>query len=146
MKTHTLVIGYGNPLRGDDGIGPRVAEIVESWKIPGVKVLTRRQLVPELIDEIKGVQRVLFVDAAMDPHSDGYTADRAEPHKSRRPLGHHETPGNLLALARDLEQAAPDAWLVTISALALEHGEAISEIAEDNIKRALVWIRAWLAE
>ena len=29
MKTHDLlVIGYGNTLRGDDGLGPRVAEAV----------------------------------------------------------------------------------------------------------------------
>jgi hydrogenase maturation protease len=146
MKIHTLVLGYGNPLRGDDGVGPHVAEIVESWKIPGVKAMACHQLTPELVKEIKRVKRVLFIDATMDQLSDGYTAYRAEPHKSRRSLGHHETPGNLLALARDLEQAEPDAWLVTISALALEHGEAISEIAEDNMKRALVWIRAWLAE
>ena len=26
--SHTLIIGYGNPLRGDDGFGPRAAELL----------------------------------------------------------------------------------------------------------------------
>ena len=31
-----LVIGYGNTLRGDDGVGPKVAEAVAALALPGV--------------------------------------------------------------------------------------------------------------
>ena len=34
-----LVIGYGNTLRGDDGVGPRVAEAIEKLNLPGVRTL-----------------------------------------------------------------------------------------------------------
>ena len=33
--TNLLVIGYGNTLRGDDGLGPRVAEAVAALNLPG---------------------------------------------------------------------------------------------------------------
>ncbi len=42
-----LVLGYGNELRGDDGLGPLVARTVADANIPGVRVLTARQLLPE---------------------------------------------------------------------------------------------------
>src|SRR5947209_7059306 len=34
-----LVIGYGNELRGDDGVGPCVARTVASWQRPGLRAL-----------------------------------------------------------------------------------------------------------
>lgn len=60
-----LVIGYGNELRGDDGVGPKVAEAVEAWKLAGVSVLALRQLTPELAADLAVVRRVIFVDAAL---------------------------------------------------------------------------------
>ena len=62
-----LVIGYGNELRGDDGIGPRVAEAVAARNHPGVRVRIVCQLVPELAAELAEARTVIFVDALMDP-------------------------------------------------------------------------------
>ena len=42
-----LVIGYGNTLRGDDGVGPRVAVAVEDLQLPGVRTLVCQLLTPE---------------------------------------------------------------------------------------------------
>src|SRR5690242_16044076 len=61
-----LIIGYGNTLRRDDGVGPRVAEAVESMALPGVRALPCPMLTPELADPIARAQRVIFVDAAVD--------------------------------------------------------------------------------
>ena len=49
-----LVIGYGNTLRGDDGVGPRVAEAIEKLNLPGVRTLVCQQLSPEHADPISG--------------------------------------------------------------------------------------------
>jgi hydrogenase maturation protease len=61
-----LVIGYGNTLRGDDGVGPRVAEAVERLQLPGVRTLICQQLSPEHAEMISQAERVVFVDAAVD--------------------------------------------------------------------------------
>ncbi len=141
----TLVIAYGNPLRGDDGIGPAAAEIVDSWQLPNTKVLTVHQLVPELIDVMQDTGRVLFVDAGANTETP-YQAVRIEPKKSRRLLGHYESPANVLALMYQLTGRVPTAWQLSIAAESFAHGEALSSKVRDNLRAALGWIRAFLAE
>ena len=63
---HFLIIGYGNTLRGDDGVGPRVAETVAALNLPGVRALVCPMLMPEIADPISRAHTVIFVDAAVD--------------------------------------------------------------------------------
>ena len=35
-----LIVGYGNELRGDDGVGPQVAMAILDWHLPSVKSLS----------------------------------------------------------------------------------------------------------
>lgn len=58
-----LVLGYGNTLRSDDGVGYRVAAAVHRWHVPDVEGYTCHQLTPDLAAEIAPRQRVIFVDA-----------------------------------------------------------------------------------
>jgi hypothetical protein len=53
-----LLIGIGNPLRGDDGVG---------WHLVGERGLCRHQLTPELAEALAAAERVLFVDAWLAP-------------------------------------------------------------------------------
>lgn len=59
----TLVIGFGNTLRGDDGVGPLVAEQVDTWNLRNVRSLSVHQLTPELAADIAQVETVFFIDA-----------------------------------------------------------------------------------
>ena len=54
MKTPgmDLVIGYGNTLRGDDGVGVLVADALEGWN-QAVRTLSVQQLTPELAADIE---------------------------------------------------------------------------------------------
>ena len=144
-EIHTLIIACGNRLRGDDAVGPAAADVVEQWRLPGVHVLIVHQLTPELIDEMKLVERVLFVDAAISTGEYPFVICAVAPRKSRRALGHHETPENLLALLGELEGRATEAWLLKISACSFEHVDVLTAKAEDNVKAALAWIGAWVA-
>lgn len=145
MTPHpTLVIASGNPLRGDDAIGSVAADIVQSWRIPGVNVLAVHQLVPELIDEIKRVQRVLFIDAAVTHFDGGFQAREVEPNPSSQPFGHFESAANLMALLRKLDGVTPAAWLVSITAASFEHGDPMTATAQSHLDAALAWIRDFL--
>lgn len=141
---HTLVLACGNPLRGDDGVGPAAADAIRSWQVPGVKVVTVHQFTPELIDELIPVARVLFIDAAISTAEGPFDSCLLEPKRSRRFFGHFETPANLLALLYELEGRTPEAWLVTISAYTFDHGDTLSEHAAARLPLALAWIRTWL--
>ena len=145
-SVHTLVIACGNPLRGDDAVGSAAADMVESWQTPGVKVLSVHQLVPELIDEMKEVRRVLFVDAGTKTNDSKFDTCVVEPKQSRRFFGHNDTPANLLAILRDLDGRIPEARLLAISAYSFGHGDELTETAQANLHAAIEWIREFLAE
>ena len=60
-----LVIGYGNTLRADDGLGPAVAERLGSeWADEDVGVLSCQLLTPELAEPVSRAEIVVFIDAA----------------------------------------------------------------------------------
>ena len=65
-KRHFLVIGYGNTLRGDDGVGPHVAEAIGAMRLPEVHTIVCQQLSPEHAAPISLAETVIFVDAAVD--------------------------------------------------------------------------------
>jgi hydrogenase maturation protease len=143
---HSLVIGFGNRLRGDDGVGPAIADTVASWKIPGVRALAMHQLAPEVVDELTDARRVLFVDASAALLTEPFETYIIKSRKSPRGSGHHSDPAHLLALTQDLAGRCPPAWLLAIHVRSLDFGESITEMAHDNMQAALAWIQCWAQE
>lgn len=58
----TLVIGVGNPERGDDGVGPVIASRVAALGLPGVRVVPAAEP-SRLLDLWEGESDVVVVDA-----------------------------------------------------------------------------------
>ena len=60
----TLVIAVGNPERGDDALGPLLAERLAALGMPGVEVLTDFQLQIEHTVDLARRAEVILVDAS----------------------------------------------------------------------------------
>jgi hydrogenase maturation protease len=131
-----LVIGYGNTLRRDDGVGPTVAAAVDELCLPGVRALACPQLTPELADELSRADSAVFVDATTDRGS-RVRIRRLDPAGSSQVLAHAAEPGTLLALARDAFGRAPEAWMLTIPVEELGFGEQLSATASQGVRKAL---------
>src|SRR5664279_923389 len=102
-----LVIGYGNTLRSDDGVGPRVADAVAALALPGVHALNCPLLTPELADPISQARVAVFVDAAVDASRE-VQLRKLEPAGSSQIMAHAASPATLLALARDVFGHSPE--------------------------------------
>jgi hydrogenase maturation protease len=139
-QTTRLVIGYGNPLRGDDGIGQQVAEAVALWNLPQVRSIAAHQLTPELAEELSRVDCAIFVDACIDSETFQITPLLPNPDAGSQ-LGHYTDPRSLLALAEILYGKAPQAWLVAIPGVNFELGVSLSTTAREGVEQALVKIR-----
>ncbi len=63
MTCPVLLLAVGNPSRGDDALGPRLAELAEAANLPGVEVIVDFQLQVEHALDLVGRERVIFVDA-----------------------------------------------------------------------------------
>jgi hydrogenase maturation protease len=135
-----LVIGYGNPLRGDDGVGPKVAEAIEELHLPDVRTLICHQLSPEHAEPIARARTVIFVDAAVDAPKD-VQLRKLEPNESSQLMAHAADPRTMLALARDVFGHCPEAWWLTIPAEQLDFGEELSPVARHGFEVALERIR-----
>jgi hydrogenase maturation protease len=141
VDSYLLVIGYGNTLRGDDGVGPRAAAKVEAMRLPGVLTMACPQLTPELADPLSHAGAVVFVDACVDRRGP-VRLRRLPPAGSSQILAHAADPGVLLALARDAFGRAPPAWMLTIPARRLGFGERLSRTASLGLRDAVRAVRA----
>ncbi len=131
-----LIIGYGNTLRGDDGVGPRVAEAVAALNLPGVRTLACQMLTPELADPISRAAKVIFVDAAVDAPKE-VQLRKLEPNETLQLMAHAADPRTMLALARDVFGHAPQAWWLTIPAVNLDFCEELSPETQRGFEEAL---------
>ena len=113
-----LVIGYGNPLRGDDGIGRHAAELLAGDpRLDGAQVLTSHQLVPELAEDISRASLVVLIDASLRGEPGSLSVRRVEPHPATPATwSHHLDPEALADLAEALYGAAPPMVLVSVAA------------------------------
>lgn len=136
-----LVIGIGNELRGDDGIGPRVVDAIPART--ELETMTVHQLVPELADRIRTARRVLFVDASLD--RDDICLSPIEP-SMHRGVGHACSPAALLGWTEVAYNEAPKSWLLSIPGMSFETGDELSSRSEALIPEALQRIETWLNE
>ncbi len=136
-----LVIGYGNELRGDDGVGPKVAAAVEALHLPGVRTLICQQLSPEHAEPVSQARRVVFVDAAVDAPRE-VQLRKLEPADSSQLMAHAADPRTMLALARDIFGHCPEAWWLTIPAEHTGFTEELSPSVQRGLKEAIDKIRA----
>lgn len=126
-----LVIGYGNALRTDDGLGWHAAErLADDPRLAGATVLQRHQLTPELALDISRAAFVVFVDASRDPAG----AISVEPVEAAADAtlswSHHVDPSVLIALSRDLYGRAPDTVAVSVGIGSDTPGERLSPVVE----------------
>lgn len=136
-----LVVGYGNALRTDDGVGWHAARLLAGDpRLANAIVIAEHQLAPELALDLSTVGLVILVDASTTTTAgtvtvrplaapgggagggDASSGTLASPGAS----SHHVDPELLLALARELYGAAPEAIVVSVGVAEMGAGEALS--------------------
>ena len=124
---HTLILAYGNPLRGDDGIGPEAGERLRSIiQDSDVEIRTMHQLTPELMEPISRAERVIFIDAC-EGSVPGEISERAiEPSAAGTRFTHHAAAEALLAGALSLYGRAAEATMLTVEGAEFSLGSGLS--------------------
>lgn len=140
----TLVIGYGNDLRGDDRAGREVADRIEAAGLPGVEVRSQSQLTPELALDISRCDVVVFVDADIDCTE--LTIRPAEAgERGPRAMSHHTDPETMLLLAHDVGEGPREAHVISIPASNLSLGFEMSPATTAAVAEAVEIITALVA-
>ncbi len=139
---NTLVLGIGNPLRGDDAAGWILAERIAALDLPDVEVRMLPQLQVELVADWARCDRVIVLDAAVG--TDAVCLEELEAEAGPRTTSHDLAPATLLALVRRLHERPPRLFLCSIPGTQFDLGTALSSATARHLDGALTAVRALL--
>lgn len=147
-----LVIGYGNGLRSDDGVGPAVAaRLAGDPRLAGADVRAVHQLTPELALDASGSSLLVLVDASTDAPAGEVGVKRLDPAGEAddapgEVMSHHVDPAGIVGLARELWGTAPPVVIVSVGIASLEVGERLTPSVEAAVPRAVDAVAAIIEE
>jgi hydrogenase maturation protease len=150
--SRTLVIGFGNPDRQDDGVAFELVNHLRSWlgqpPLPETETGLERlgnpvdavfilQLGPELLEVARAYGRLIFVDAHVQPEYDAVHCTPVEPEYAPATFTHHMTPALFLALLQALFHHYPEAHVVSIRGYSFDFERCLSAPTAALVQPAL---------
>ncbi len=148
----TLVVGFGNTLRGDDALGATVVELIQE-RIKGLAAADRLLAVvfrtvhqPDIIlaAELSGFRQVVFVDAGKMGPEEGFSWEEIVPQADPSFTSHICSLPALLALTRDLYGIAPVGYLLAVGGVDFNFASGISAPARQNAEKAADYLLEFL--
>lgn len=137
----TLVAGFGNPFRRDDGVGAAVANalVARLGREPltplddgfdrlgyEIDIIQIHQLVPELSEVVAGYDLLILVDAHIGSIEELVIEQRIEPSLRAPLVAHQAQPSSVLALSQQMHGRAPETLLLSLRGHDFEFGEGLS--------------------
>lgn len=139
--SRSLVIGYGNPLRGDDAFGLRIVEACQQ-ELPSFDAVWVQQLMPELAERIAAVDQVIFVDARIGDQPGAIRCDEIQPVSvESASFTHSLGPQSLLTYSRELFHAVASAHLITVVGASFAPSDALSPAVDAALPKVIELIR-----
>lgn len=156
----TLVIGYGNLDRQDDGVAYAVvsalrqdlgqARLTEDETGleqlgAGVDSVFLLQLAPELLDVAAGYQRLIFVDAHVYSDAEDVHSAPVRPEYATAAFTHHMTPALFLALLQALYGCELEGHIVSVRGHGFDFERGLTPATAERVAPAVERIQALLA-
>jgi hydrogenase maturation protease len=148
----TLIIGYGNLDRADDGVAyfvinslrRRLGQAALPEDNTGLEELGAQtdsiflpQLVPELIDTLADYDQVIFVDAHVLEDVPDLFCTPVLPEYTPSAFTHHVTPAMLLALLHGLHHREPAAHILSIRGYEFDFHRGLSAVTRTVADQAV---------
>ena len=134
------IIGYGNPQRRDDGIGPHIVNRLQPLfkHRKDVHLLALHQLEPDIIDTLKSADTLVFVDASVEALTEGRDWVEVQPELNTMPfLIHESAPAFILGLLQCLYHRHPKAWMVSVEGTDFGFGNGLSSDARKRAEQVI---------
>src|SRR5512138_2018678 len=155
----TLLIGYGNPDRQDDGVAWHVLagiadklalEPSPSWEdplpsTPEVEFRFELQLTPEMASDLTSYDRVCFIDAHTGKIQENVQMVDLAPEYQTSPFTHHLTPEMLLSMCESLYNKAPEAILLSLRGYEFGFETYLSPFTASLVTEAVERTVGWLS-
>ena len=148
----TLVIGFGNRDRGDDGVAYHVVDALRqrlgqpplseegAGAEPGDAVVGSvfvPQLAPEWLDLASGYDALILVDAHVREDGGALWCAPVEAEYQAAAFTHAMAPATFVALLEMLHGQRPRAWMVSIRGCRFGFGRTLSDASEAQVGPAV---------
>jgi hydrogenase maturation protease len=137
------IVGVGNTIRADDGIGSYICSAIEQMHVPGITTITVQQLDAELVEDLLPFDQVLITDASIEGSEvELYELfpDTAFPLSS----SHHVNAAMLGALSQKIYDKKLSLFICAVRGYDFEIGEKLSEKAKANCSKAISLTMEWI--
>jgi hydrogenase maturation protease len=130
-----LVIGYGNTLRRDDGLGKVAVQRIESLvQDHEVKFMVVHQMGIELAEDLRDADLAIFIDAHVGDEPGMLKETKVIPDNAApESFSHHLSPGVLLGCVEALYNTHPETVVFSIAADSFDYGEGLSPSVEATL-------------
>ncbi len=150
QKPQILIFGYGNPGRQDDGLGAAFIARMEEWlKVhpnEHIHLDTNYQLNIEDAEQISTYDKVLFVDASLEP-IEGFNITKVLPSEAKVEFTMHAvSPAFVLDLCQKIFHRTPETYLLHIKGYEWEFIEQLTDEARANLDAAFAYVSERLAK
>lgn len=155
----TLVLGYGNLDRQDDGVAWHiVSELMGRYELQkpdsidvddysskfDIQFLFQLQLLPELADDLGKYSHVVFVDAHTGAVPNDVNIVEVTPDFQISPLTHHLTANSLISITQQIHHTYPCAILVSIRGYKFTFTQQLSPETAELVPFAVAKIQEWI--
>ncbi len=148
-----LIVGYGNPDRGDDGVAWHIlkellkehnpdldAEELLSGDITSLDgnadTWFNLQLLPEISELLSNYEKAVFLDAHTAEIEADVNLEIIKPVYLNSPFTHHVTPSTCLSLAESISGYAPESWLLSIRGYEFQFKRELTTRTRELVSKA----------
>ncbi|MGB4596179.1 MAG: formate dehydrogenase accessory sulfurtransferase FdhD [Anaerolineaceae bacterium] len=148
----TLIIGYGNRDREDDGAGWHMLhQLAHFWQLnvpelPGdcvesadsqLKLLYLFQLLPEMAEDLADYDQVIFLDAHNSDQLNDVVFEVLAPQPSHSAFTHHLSAEELLWITQMLGKPLPEAWSVSVRGNSFQFSQELTPKTAASVQVAV---------
>lgn len=148
-----IIVGYGNPDRGDDGVSwHMLRELLDEHKPEldvddilsgdvtslkkGIDIWFNLQLLPEISELLTDYEKAVFIDAHTAEIEADVNLEKIEPVYLNSPFTHHVTPSTCLSLAESINGRYPESWLLSIRGFEFQFERELTARTRELVKKA----------
>lgn len=156
----TLIIGYGNRDREDDGAGWHMLSQIARQRgldseLPGesaetadgnLKLIYLLQLLPELAEDLAGYDQVFFLDAHNSDQLAEVVIEALTPSKDHSAFTHHLSAQELLSITQTIGVKLPEAWSVSVRGHAFRFSPELTPETATSVEIAVQKVLELLTE
>lgn len=157
----TLLFGYGNADREDDGVAwhilrevmlrnglPLIDELDIDYHdtVGDVDYVFQLQLTPEIAYDLDQYDRVCFIDAHTGAVPEDVHFEKVNAHFQKSPFTHHLTAASLLSIAETIHHKIPETILVSVRGYQFGFARTLSTATSLLTRQAADIIQKWLCQ